>query len=295
MSFRSVTSFFTGLKNKVYDHQSIKRLLADLACIPRETLPLPVLRNINEISAGGKTPAYPGEGIIGTRLESRYRRICFVYQELQKLDFKKVRPGMRFDDFVFEQTDFSIYKKIPRDDFYLFYETGLDDFDNGFYKKNFRINRGAVRAIISRMYRPIDAYYHCQDTQALRNPLFISIMRTLHTSLEFVPVIQRDELLRECTALIHFLLEQGELDKEAFFYLARDFNELFCYFLCNLHNSGVIHADGMTTSLFIAPADDTKTSALTLWGTFRPLNKAYTIALVPAALPFASFPMPVQG
>jgi hypothetical protein len=295
MSFSGVSSFFTDLKNKAYDHQSIARLLADLARIPGEILPLPVLRNIHEISAGGKTPAYPGEGVIRTRLESRYRRMCFVYRELQKLDFKKARPGILFDDFVFEQTDFSIYQKIPRDDFYLFYETGLDDFDDGFYKKNFRINRGAVRAIISRMYRPIDAYYHCQDTQALRNPLFISIMRTLHTSLEFVPLIKRDELLRECTALIRFLLDQGELDKEAFFYLARDFNELFCYILCNLRNAEVIHADGMITSLFIAPADDTKTSVLTLWGTFRPLNKAYTIALVPAALPFSSFPMSAQS
>jgi hypothetical protein len=114
-------------------------------------------------------------------------------------------------------------------------------------------------------------------------------MRTLHTSLEFVPLITKEELLRECTGLIRFLTSQSAQDKEAFFYLARDFDEVFCRLLRNLHKAEAVHADGMTTTLFMAPAGDDETSALTLWGTFRPLNKAHTIPLIPTKLPFSSF------
>jgi hypothetical protein len=289
MSFKGISSFFTGLKNKSYDNNAVKQFLKDLADIPAAVLALPILRDMAELSDGKKVPAYPGGGIIGTRLESRYRRICFVSQELGKLDFKKAQPGMRFNDFVFEQTDFGIYKKIAPEDFHLFYETGLDDFDDGFYKKNFGINRAAVRTIINRIYRQIDSSYCCREEKILRNPLLISIMRTLHTSLEFAPLIEHDELLRECTGLIRFLLDQSDLEKDMFFHLARGFNELFCRILCCLHNATVTQSDGMDTTLFTAPADDTPGAALTLWGTFRPYNKAHTIALVPAAMPFSDF------
>jgi hypothetical protein len=295
MSFNGLSSFFIGLKNKTCDNKAVKQFLTDLldlpdlADIPADAPAMPILRDIAALSAGIKVPAYPGGGILGTRLESRYRRICFVHQELGKLDFKQAKPGMRFDDFVFEQTDFGIYKKIPREDFYLFYEAGLNDFDDAFYKKNFGINRSAVRTIINRMYRQIDASYCCKKEEILQNPLFISIMRTLHTSLEFAPLIDSGELLRECTGLIRFLLGQSDMDKDLFFYLARGFNELFCRILCNLHNAVLTHSDGMNTTLFIAPADDTGNSALSLWGTFRPDNKAHTISLVSTAMPFSAF------
>jgi hypothetical protein len=289
MSFRDIAAFFTDLKNKTYDNGAVKQFLIDLSDIPAPALAIPILRDIGELSAGTKAPAYPGGGIIRTRLESRYRRICFVYQELRKLDFKKAKPGMLFDDFVFEQTDFGIYKKIPMDDFYLLYDAGLDDFDDTFYKKNFRINRGAVRTIISRMYRQTGPCYYCKEEKILQNPLLISVMRTLHTSLEFVPLIGNAELLRECTGLIHFLLAQSDLGKDMFFYMAQGFNELFCRILCNLHKVTVTHSDGMNTTLFIAASGDTRTSALSLWGTFRPLNKAHTVSLVPTTMPFTAF------
>lgn len=289
MSFKSISSFFTLLKNKTYDNNAVNQFLTDLSDIPVDALAMPILRDIKELGDGTRTPVYPGGGIIRTRLESRYRRICFVYQELKKLDFKKARPGMLFDDFVFEQTDFGIYKRIPQEDFYLLYEAGLDDFDDKFYIKKFRINRSAVRTIINRLYRPAGAYYCCKEEKILRNPLLISIMRTLHTSLEFVPLIGSGELLQECTGLIRFLLTQSDMDKDMFFYMAQGFNELFCRLLCNLHNVTVTHSDGMDTTLFTAAADKTETSAFTLWGTFRPLNKAHTISLVPTAMPFSDF------
>jgi hypothetical protein len=286
MSFKGISSFFTGLKNKTCNHEAVKQFLADLPDIPVNALAIPVLREIRDLSAGAGAPAYPGGGMIRTGLESRYRRIRFVYQELKNLDFKQAKPGVLFDDFVFEQTDFEIYKKIPKEDFYLLYDAGLEDFDDKFYKKKFGINRNAARTIISQMYRQDDSSYYCKEEKILRNPLLISIMRTLHTSLEFAPLIERKELLKECTGLIRFLLTQSDMGKDMFFYMAQGFNELFYLLLCTLHNVTVVQSDGMSTTLFTASAGGAAASAFTLWGTFRPLNKAHTIPLVPAALPF---------
>lgn len=236
------------------------------AAIAGET---PVLRDIAALRAGENDPS----GIIRRRLDRRYARIRVVYTELSKLDFKKVKPGAGLDDFVFEQTDFDIYKKISRDDFTLFFTEGLDDFDDAFYKNNFRMDRGAIKKTIRRWYRPGDGYYSCGDGDA--NPLLLGIMRTLHTALDFTPLIQAEETLRECTAIVRFLQSQSALGAEAMQELAEHFPRLFHGILRGLHQVTVTHADGMVTTLSV-PASP---SPPVLYGTFRPLNKAHTIPL----------------
>ncbi|MDR2102951.1 MAG: hypothetical protein LBP42_02490 [Treponema sp.] len=275
--------FFETLRDKSYDPASVKEFLRGLRELSAD---IPILKNISAL-IGGKA----AEGIISSRLESRYLRIRCVQEELTKLDFNQIKPGMVFEDFIFSRIDFSIYNKIEEQTFGLLYDRGLDDYEEAFFEKNFKRGRAEIRDIIHRSYKKIGPLYYNIRGQ---NPLLLSIMRTLRISLDFCPLLNREEVLNECTGLIRFLLEkpgpQGSLHpalgKESFFYLAQSFGTLFRYIAASLDQLTFTHRDGMETRLFTAveetpPAAQPGTPRTVLRGTFHPLNKPYTITLVP--------------
>ncbi|MDR1142956.1 MAG: hypothetical protein LBK77_01905 [Spirochaetaceae bacterium] len=199
------------------------------------------------------------EALINTirrRIESRYRRICFVHRELAKLDAAAKRSGApgasakdkaegnaaagSFEDFVFSRIDFSIYKKIDAEEFRLLFDEGLSDYEELFFRKAFAMNRKQVRETIRASYIRVGPFYVCKGA----GPLLLSIMRTLHTSLEFAPLLTgNDAADAEQLGLLRAALD------------------------------GVVirHDDGMETRLFIKDNS--------LYGTFRPMNKAYTLML----------------
>jgi hypothetical protein len=207
---------------------------------------------------------------IKQRVESRYRRILFVHQELAKLNAAAdgKLPKNSFEDFVFSHIDFSIYKKIDAEEFTLLFDKGLDDYTEAFYQKAFAMNREAIRAIINSAYIRVGPFYVSKKT----SPLLLSIMRTLHTSLEFAPLLGVDDVSG---------VEQISLAASL------------------LNGIQVPHSDNSETRLFVpekpaAPgavpgaaateaASDIPASAPTplLCGTFYPLGKAYTITLIP--------------
>jgi hypothetical protein len=252
---------------------SFLRLLLDL---PAEAVgETPVLRNIAELRAGKPE----GPGIIRRRLDRRYAGIREVHSELSKLDFKKAKPGADLDEFVFGQTDFDRYKRIGREEFNTFFGEGLDDFEDSFYRTNFMLSREAAGKAIMRGYRPVGEYYAwVEDGSAagIMNPLLLGIMRTLHTSLDFAPLIKSGEALRECGLIIRYLQSQSALGEDVLEDLSGNFPLFFTNILRSLNNVSVIHGDGMITTLSIHE------SPLVLYGTFHPYNKAHTIALVSA-------------
>ncbi|GHV25047.1 hypothetical protein AGMMS4952_01840 [Spirochaetia bacterium] len=245
---------------------SFLRLIRDM---PRELiLKIPVLSDIADLGGG---LAGAGRGLLMRRLDRRYARICVVHTELGKLDFKKAKPGTGFEDMVFAQTDFDRYQKISREDFTTFFDEGLDDFEDSFYKNNCMMDRGAVRKTIFHRYQLKGEHYYC----AAVNPLLLGIMRTLHTSLDFAPLIRVVETRRECEILIRFLQSQSALGEDAPAGLAQNFSALFDGLVRNLSNVTVSHPDGMATTLSLK--DETPP---VLYGTFYPANKAHTIRLV---------------
>jgi hypothetical protein len=251
---------------------SFLRILLDL---PAEAVgETPVLRDIAELHADGGNAGT--RGIIRRRLDRRYAGIRVVYSELSKLDFKKAKPGAGLDEFVFDQTDFDRYKKISREDFNTFFMEGLDDFEDSFYKTNFMIGREAVRKAIMRGYRPVREYYSCVEEGSeagMMNPLLLGILRTLHTSLDFAPLIKPEEALRECEIIIRFLQSKSELGEDALKDLSGSFPLFFAGLLRSLNSVSVIHRDGMTTTLSV------RDTPPVLYGTFHPSNKAHTIPL----------------
>jgi len=185
---------------------------------------------------------------IRRRVESRYRRLCFVQKELAKLDAAVKQcgaepPAGQFEDFVFAQIDFSIYKKIDDEEFTLIFDEGLDDYTEVFFTKAFGMGREAVRKIIRMAYIKIGPFWVCKKA----DPLLLSIMRTLHTSLEFAPLFSREELAGE---------------------------EQYRALITALDGVEICHGDGMTTRLFVPEA------GAALCGTFYPQGKAHTISLL---------------
>jgi hypothetical protein len=218
--------------------------------------------------------------LVRQRIESRYKRILFVHEELEKLNAlvkleplakqelsekpeqntrveeKKPKPnaltGRSFEDFVFSRINFSVYKKIDTEDFNLLFRDGLSDYDDPFYMNFFAMNREEAAKIINESYVKAGPVYLCKKS----SPLLLSIMRTLHTSLEFAPLLGSADI-------------PGSEDIKA---AAEVLDGLV-----------IKHDDGMETNLFIPKPEDNSPnvqSTALLCGTFHPLGKACTITLI---------------
>jgi hypothetical protein len=253
----------------VYAWAAFLRLLRTL---PRElALGMPVLSDIAALGSPGGAGGDSAPGIIRRRLDRRYARICVVYRELSKLDFNQAGPGTALEDMVFAQTDFGRYGKISREDFTALFDEGLEDFEDSFYKHNLMMDRGAVRRAISRWYKSEGDYYVCAGA----NPLLLGIMRSLHTALDFAPLIRPGEALEEAAFLIRFLQSKSALGDDALAALRQNPDAFFAALLRSLDKAKATHPDGNTTTLFIQEASDPPI----LYGTFLPDNKPHTIRL----------------
>jgi 8-oxo-dGTP pyrophosphatase MutT (NUDIX family) len=257
----------------------VRQLLRDLGTLPADVRrELPLLFDIAVLcAASGAPPA--SWGPVRQGLNRRYLRIRFVQGELERLDFNKAAPGAAFNDFVFDQIDFSMYKKIPEEEFTLFSGGGLEDFDPSFFERAFRLSREKAGLLINAAYTRIGGFYYVKQEKLLANPLIMAILRNLQTSLEFGPLFTAGALQRECAALLRFLEDGSEVPgtrPEAAFYLSEGFDRFFAALIRALHGSGLTHSDGMRTDLSAVH----EAGGLTLKGTFHPQGKGYTIPLV---------------
>jgi hypothetical protein len=219
-------------------------------------------------------------GPVRQGLNRRYLRIRFVQGELERLDFNKAAPGAAFNDFVFDQIDFSTYKKIPEEEFTLFSGGGLEDFASSFFERAFRLSREKAGLLINAAYTRIGGFYYVKQEKLLANPLIMAILRNLQTSLEFGPLFTAGALRGECANLLRFL-EDGSVvtlgaSPEAAFYFNEGFDRFFAALIRALHGSGLTHSDGMRTDLTAVH----EAGRLILKGTFHPQGKGYTIPLV---------------
>ena len=205
--------------------------------------------------------------LVRRRIESRYRRLCFVHEELERLNaLAKLEPAAKnksaseqapdlanrsFEDFVFSRINFSVYKKIDTEEFNLLFKDGLYDYDDSFYQQFFSMNREEVQKTIKESYVKAGPVYLCKKS----SPLLLSIMRTVHTTLDFAP-----------------LLGGGEIAD----------NDQIKAVAGILDGLTVRHDDGMETKLFIPKeANLNIQEKALLCGTFYPLGKACTITLIP--------------
>jgi hypothetical protein len=263
----------------------IQRFLSGLAALPTDIQgELPLLTDIAALCAGTPSGERPDTaaswGPIRRGLNRRYLRIRFVQNELERLNFKKAKPGVTFNDFVFDQIDFSAYKKVSEEEYSLYSPEGLEDFEAPFFMRNFRLSREKTQALINGAYTRIGGFYYIRQEKMLFNPLLMSVLRTLQISLEFVPLFTEEEVQDECRAMLCSLPHNGKTEKDAFFYQEDGPGRLFASLLRALHGVSALHPDGMKTDLSAVQEKNT----LLLRGVFHPLNKAYTITLAKSCL-----------
>ena len=208
--------------------------------------------------------------LVRRRIESRYRRLCFVHEELERLNaLAKLEPAAKnksesekkpgtpdlanrsFEDFVFSRINFSVYKKIDTEEFNLLFKDGLYDYDDSFYQQFFSMSREEVQKTITESYVKAGPVYLCKKS----SPLLLSIMRTVHTTLDFAPLLGSSEIA-----------DNDQIKAVAGL----------------LDGLTVRHDDGMETKLFIPhEANSSIQDNALLCGTFYPLGKACTITLIP--------------
>jgi hypothetical protein len=294
-----IQSLFAVLKDRVLKDRDIdlpwtRQFLAGLAALPPDIRgELPFLTDIAALCTGASPPAAtaPGReaaavqddiqgasaswGPVRRGLNRRYLRIRFVQGELERLDFKKAKPGAAFNDFVFDQIDFSAYKKISREDFTLFSGEGLEDFTVPFFEQAFHLSREKTADLTAGSYTRIGSFYYIKQEKLLSNPLLMAILRTLQTSLTFTPLCIADVVLKECVTVFRFFECRKEAEADALFRLSRGSGRFFTSLLRALHGAALVHADGMRTDLSFVQEEN----APILRGAFHPKNKVYTVAL----------------
>ena len=243
----------------------------DLVLSLRRDLPLaiPLLRDLAGMAAPGTNR---DTGLIKRRIDRRFRRLCRIQEELSRLDLKKAAPaisqGTALEDFVFSRIDFARYRKMDEKEFDMLFPEGLTDFDETFFKKIYGIGREEIQSLVAGSYKKADGVYSIQR----ENPLILSVMRTLETSLETSPLFTARETEEELKNLLGFVgAGKGRSKGE----LLPGMELLYPLLVSSLDNVSILHEDGMTTKLFISPKGD-------LSGTFRPGNKPWTLILIPA-------------
>jgi len=255
---RFLQTFFAGLEKAEAEKKTPQaaelKPFFDLVSSLRRDIPLaiPLLRDL----------ANPNAGVLCRRIERRYLRLRRVQEELGRLDFKQAAPGASPEDYIFSRIDFDRYRKMSEKDFDALFPEGLTDFDETVLQKNFGLGRNGIKSLIESSYVKKENFY-----AILReNPLVISIMRALDSSLECSPLFAPEEIQGELEKLLEFLNAQK-------YPVKNDAYRLFPLLVQSLDNVTITHGDGMETKLFISPNGD-------LSGTFRPGNKPWTITLI---------------
>ena len=217
-----------------------------------------VLWSISRENRGSTVNIKPG--LIEKRIDRHYKRLCRVQEELENLNARKnaAKNDTSFKDFAFSNTDFTPYKKMPIKQYEMLIPEALGDFKEEFLRGNFGMGRKDLHIFLENKYVKQDDHYILKED----NPLVISIMRSLDTSLDNADLFSFGEIESELSLLSSFI-EVPET------------KELFPLLVSCLDKLTISHSDGQKTKLFIQSPDE-------LRAVFMPGSKAWTRVLIPS-------------
>ena len=229
-----------------------------------QPISIPIIRELALLSTG-TISAGLGSGLLVGGIHRRYLRLCRLQGELAGLDLKKAEPGVSLEDFVFSKIDFSRYKEIEDEYFETLFLEGLKDFAEAFFKEKFYLDRKEIQSMIETDYKKTEGIYRLQR----ENSMILSVMRTLETSLEDLPLFTPEEISEELKKIPGF--DSGSI--ESFTPEIRNVEMLFPLLVLCL-DGVVFRGEGMETKLAISAEGN-------LEGIFQPDNKPWTRILIP--------------
>jgi len=204
------------------------------------------------------------DGKLKRKIDRVYYRLCRIQEELGSLDFKKAKPGVSAEDYVFSRIDFSRYREITKTVFEHHFLEGLSDFPGSFYIKNFTLNKEKILSLINECYEKTNEMYQLKRD----NPLILSVMRALEISLETSPLFTIEEMQRELDHLQGLVGANKKMPGA---------ENLFSLLVLSLENVSITHKDETITKLFISDKGE-------LAGIFHPGGKPWTRILIPENL-----------
>ncbi|MDR1428864.1 MAG: hypothetical protein LBI85_01120 [Spirochaetaceae bacterium] len=269
--------FLKRLAGKTFDGPALGGFLEASASLPLE---LPLLGGMREFRASLGGPGLVNAAPVRAKLERRYLRLCFVQESLERIDFKKLKSGEGFEEFMLGQADFSRYALLDEKTFKGLFIDGLEDYPDAFFPQAFRMNREALRTLL------LAGYARGEGKAALiKNNLFIlSVMRTLHSSLDFAPLWDEKDVLNEMNTVLVFFSGRGITGREPASVLRERGDEIFLCLLSLFHHVEYRQEDGAKTHLFLAPFR----GRVCLAASFRPLGKAHSLALSLSGFPLGT-------
>jgi hypothetical protein len=230
-----------------------------------QPLSIPILRELALLSTD-TTSAIPEEGPLRKGIHRRYLRLCRLQGELAGLDLKKAKPGDSLEDFVFSRIDFLRYREMEANYFETLFLEGLKDFGEAFFKEKFYLDKKEIQSMIETSYEKTEGLYRLQR----ENSMILSVMRTLETSLEDLPLFTPEEIGEELKKLPGF--DDGSLG--SFSPEIRNLDTLYSLLVLCLDGVVITHEDGIETKLALSTEGN-------LEGIFRPDNKPWTRILIP--------------
>jgi hypothetical protein len=272
-----ISQFLAELEFRSVTLTVFKRFLIALPALP---LDLPLLQGCGKFLSGEQN------NFVARNIDSRYRRIAFVQKTLEKINVSKAKTDKRFEDIVFDQSDFSIYQKIDAETFSLLYLDGLDDLSDDFYTKTFSRDKSEIRKIISARYKLVNGFYLSDG-----NPLLIPIMQSIHSSLDFVLFPNQDSYYAELETLFDYLHQQAGLPEIFFQYLAQEEDDLFLMLLQLFDKTEVPHDDGTMSRFFLAE----EKGMASLFAVFNPEGKPFTKLMTVSKVPYGNNINPGQN
>jgi hypothetical protein len=266
-----------------FDGPAMGRFLEASEEIP---LTLPLLGELRDFKAAlaGRGTKAENASRTGAKLERRYRKLCCVQESLEKIDFKKIKPGQGFEDFMLGQTDFSFYASLDEETFSGLFIDGLEDYPGLFFTSAFRTDREGIRKLLLESY----AARAGKRELAKKNLFILSVMRTLHSSLDFGPLWSKERVLAEFKEVLFFFKEHRIIGVRPLSLLKERGDEVFLCLLSLFHHTEWRHKDGKGTRLFLAPRQE----YICLCGTFTPGGKAHSLSLASAGRPWEGFVLP---
>ena len=244
--------------------EAIRNLNPFFGYILPQPVSIPLLRELAFLSIGTISEGFESDLLIRS-IHRRYLRLCRLQAELAGLDLEKAKPGVSLEDFVFSKIDFLRYREIEEKYFDTLFLEGLKDFDEAFFKEKFYLDKKEVQSMIETSYIKMEGVYRLQR----ENSMILSVMRTLETSLEDLPLFTPEDISDEVKKIPGF--DDGSCG--GFPPEIRNVETLFQLLVLSL-DCVVIGGEGMETKLFISAEGN-------LEGIFRPDNKPWTRILIP--------------
>jgi hypothetical protein len=229
-----------------------------------QPISIPIIRELALLSTAPISTSLGSGSLIGG-IHRRCLRLCRLQEELTGLDLKNVKPGDSLEDFVFSKIDFSRYKEIEAKYFETLFWGGLKDFDEAFFREKFYLDKKEVQSMIETSYKKTEGIYRLQR----ENSMILSVMRTLETSLEDLPLFTPEEISEELKKIPGF--DSGSI--ESFPPEIRNVETLFPILVSCL-DGVVVRGEGMETELVISTEGN-------LEGIFQPDHKPWTRILIP--------------